>query len=1247
MLRKLLTIILLFGFSYLSFSQSQSGTLKGKVTENDSSEPIPMANIVIELNGVIVGGAVADFDGEYTIKPIDPGSYTVKVSFIGFASKEIRDVIVTSNKITFVNAGLKTESEVLGEVELVEYVVPLIDPDKSGTTKTKEEITALPTRNVQSVAAQTAGIYQEDEGSSLNVRGARSDATFYYIDGIKVRGSNSLPQSAIEQMTVITGGLPAAYGDATGGIISITTRGPSNEFFGGVEAVTSKLLDPYGYNLLGFNLSGPLLKKEDGNSILGFFLSGEYQSQDDGDPSAADIYKVKDNVLTELQENPLIFSIQNGLPQSKRASEFITLNDLEKIDVRQNVESRNARIQGKIDFKPSLNTNVTIGGNLTSNKGRGSVYTYSLFNPQNNPEFIDEDWRVYARFQQSFGSTDGEQSASAIKNAYFTLQADYSKDTYLEQDADHKDKLFNYGYVGRFSPIRELVKDTPSDWETNEVDSLGNLTYTLNIYNPSSGDTMYDVVMGYFNENGFVDSDFELGTEVITNYEFQSGGVNPFTENYTQSYFDFMNYNDLSISTLDQITSIGAAVNGDRTDDVYSIWFNTGREYNGYSKNNNSQFRFTGSASADINDHAIQFGFEYEQRDDRFYGVSPIGLWTLAEQKVNNYIQLNSGAYEFLLDQDPSGYLLGRQNLYNYDEMSSFAQNFRNSQGISFNQYVDIHTFNPNSLDIGMFSPDGLLNNGSNYASWYGYDYQGNLIDGVQPGMNEFLTDKDENGNYKREIGAFQPIYVAGYIQDKFAFKDLIFNIGVRVDRYDANQEVLKDPYSIYNVLTAGEVSQFGTHPSNIGSDYVVYVNDNSNPSSITGYRNGENWYDAEGLPINDPNILNVSKGVLPMLANPEALLDGDDALNKGLSADAFEDYIPQVTIMPRISFNFPISDQAMFYAYYDVLTQRPSGNRMNPLDYLFLAYKTTSSVFNPNLKPQKTTNYEIGFKQALSSSSALTINAFYREMRDMIQYTRIPYAFPIEYFTYGNIDFGTVKGLSLAYELRRTKNVTINANYTMQFADGSGSNATSGANIVTSEQPNLRTTLPLDYDQRHNITTVLDFRYGSGRSYNGPVVNGREILANMGVNLIATAGSGTPYSRQLNATREAMFGINNRAYLEGTINGSRLPWTYRLDLRLNKSFNIYWGNEDNKNSGLMNIYLQVQNILNTANIVNVYQFTGNPDDDGYLSTAVGVNDIQDQLSPASFADLYNVKLNNPSNFTRPRTIRLGLMFDF
>ena len=224
MLRKLLTVIALLGMTTYSIAQTQSGTLKGTITEHETGETVPMANIVVELNGAIIAGAVADFDGKYTIKPINPGRYTVKVSFIGLATKEISDVLVSSNKITFINAGLKPESAVIGTVELVHYVVPLIDPDKSGTTLTKEAITALPTRNVQSVAAQTAGIYQQDEGDALNVRGSRDDATFYYIDGVKVRASNKLPQSSIEQMTIITGGLPASYGDATGGVISITTR---------------------------------------------------------------------------------------------------------------------------------------------------------------------------------------------------------------------------------------------------------------------------------------------------------------------------------------------------------------------------------------------------------------------------------------------------------------------------------------------------------------------------------------------------------------------------------------------------------------------------------------------------------------------------------------------------------------------------------------------------------------------------------------------------------------------------------------------------------------------------------------------------------------------------------------------------------------------------------------------------------------------------------------------------------------
>lgn len=58
----------------------------------------------------------------------------------------------------------------------------------------------------------------------LQLRGARTDAGYYYIDGVKVRGNAAIPHSSIQQITVYTGGLPANFGDATGGIVSVETK---------------------------------------------------------------------------------------------------------------------------------------------------------------------------------------------------------------------------------------------------------------------------------------------------------------------------------------------------------------------------------------------------------------------------------------------------------------------------------------------------------------------------------------------------------------------------------------------------------------------------------------------------------------------------------------------------------------------------------------------------------------------------------------------------------------------------------------------------------------------------------------------------------------------------------------------------------------------------------------------------------------------------------------------------------------
>lgn len=216
------------------------------------------------MNNSIVQGAVTDIDGNYVIKPLNPGRYDIEVTSVGYQPAKQTGILVSVDKITFINLSIGKGIEIK-EFVITEYVIPLIDPGNPATTTTidKEQIKQAPTRDVNSLASAGAGVFQKEEGGALNIQGSRSDGTAYYVDGIKVRGGVGLSQKGIEQITVITGGVQAQYGDATGGIISVTTRGPSKEWSGGVELATSEFLDDFGYNLASFDISGPLYSSKD------------------------------------------------------------------------------------------------------------------------------------------------------------------------------------------------------------------------------------------------------------------------------------------------------------------------------------------------------------------------------------------------------------------------------------------------------------------------------------------------------------------------------------------------------------------------------------------------------------------------------------------------------------------------------------------------------------------------------------------------------------------------------------------------------------------------------------------------------------------------------------------------------------------------------------------------------------------------------------------------------------------------
>lgn len=1234
MLRKFYFLAVCFVvFSIGAFAQNSTGAIKVLLKDKSNNEAIPFANVVVYQNGVQVGVGTTNMDGEAVVKPLSPGKYDVKGVYVGYQPSEVKGVLVGEGKTVPITISLGGGEGVnLQEVEIVTYQVPLIDPDtKTGQTIDRESYQNMATKDVNSVAATTAGIYQADEGKGLNVRGAREGATTYFIDGIKVSGLSGLPQQSIDQINVITGGLPAMYGDATSGVITVTTRGPQGKFVGGIELLSSQLTDAYGYNMLGFSMGGPILQKTDTNGvktpILGFFLSGQGTYQKDPDPSYVKRYKLKDEKLKEIQETPLVPS-KSGVGFVKQL-EYVTMDDFTTIKARQNVASRNIALNGKIDWKAGKNTNVTIGGAYDYGNRHDYVYSYALYNAENNPQVITNSWRSFIRITQKFGSQpegkDKEKDQSVVQNAFFSFLASYDKSGTKVQDDTHKDKYFNYGYIGKFD--RKYIGKE-------------------NIFNYQ------------FNPKLVIDGDSIKAWEYIGRQEvgvdFTPSDMNYNMARYTSYLYEFLGADN--IYSINQISGLGGLRNGDRPTSVYSLWSPTGRQYGGYSIDNTTQLRFTASFNADIKKHAITLGVEFDQRERKYYFVNAQGLWERMRLITNKHLENLDKDNPVLVPELSGTYpAYFYNNYYDAANQSEFSINLLEKMGLpkDYNENINIDALDPDFFSIDMFSAEDLLgqNSGNQLVNYFGYDYKGNKYNSAT-NLNEFLNKTDAKGYRTLPVGSFRPIYMAGYIQDKFDFKDLKFNVGLRLDRYDANQKMLKDQYLVYNAKTVGETSSEFDHPGNMGSDYVVYTSDLTG-GSVTGYRDGDQWYDSKGKEVSDPNLLSSGTG----LPTPYLTDDSYKAYtnNVPFSVDAFQNYKAQINVMPRVAFSFPISDVASFFAHYDVLTRRPDGNRFDPKDYYFLnAESNNPGLENPGLKPEKTVDYELGFNQILNErkNAVLKISAFYKEMRDMLTQKQIVAAFPRSYITYVNQDFGTSKGFQIEFDLRRTGGARINANYTLQFAEGSGSNQNSGANLASSGQPNLRITQPLSYDQRHSFVLNYDYRFGKGKDYKGPEWkrkksgNAVQLLQDVGFNLQFLVGSGTPYTRWSDPVAVAS---GQRTNIAGSINGSYKPWTFRANLRVDKNIELTWGKKDGDEGkkANLNVYVQILNLFNTRNVLGVYNYTGNPDDDGYLQSPMAIQTMQGLNSQQGYIDQYTIYVNNPDNYNMPRVIRIGLELNF
>jgi outer membrane receptor protein involved in Fe transport len=471
---------------------------------------------------------------------------------------------------------------------------------------------------------------------------------------------------------------------------------------------------------------------------------------------------------------------------------------------------------------------------------------------------------------------------------------------------------------------------------------------------------------------------------------------------------------------------------------------------------------------------------------------------------------------------------------------------------------------------------------------FYGYELQYNEQDGT------FKIKETDNGEYFNVVrdstgspisgfnkeAPYHPILMSAYLQDKIEFGDMILNLGLRYDRIDPNAWQFKELEARYDA----------------NDEYI------------------------EG----------------------SGMFGGDETFNR----DDIEDSKAYEFFSPRLGISFPVAENTVFYAQYGKFYQSPALLDLYLSPFYLDAFVNRGGYFtlldNPNLKPPKTTSYEIGFKKGLSVYAVLRLTAFYKETEDLVQ--AIPIQTDVTNIAFmNNGDFGVIKGFDIMFTLNRYKNFMINFNYELQYATGTGSAYDDNFDIAWQQAGRghyPKFTMPLDFEQRHTGSINIDYRLGEGE---GPSISNIKPLENFGINFLYTFNSGNPYTRMYihntmpHAGRYDPDGLSQTPV--SAVNSEKTPWNNRLDLKIDRRFKLPL-----YNSTLV-IYAVVFNLLNTNNVQNVWITTGLGNDTGYLSTPSG-KEYWESITEEEKKS-YSLREMDYSYYGMPRQIRLGLRLEF
>jgi len=429
------------------------------------------------------------------------------------------------------------------------------------------------------------------------------------------------------------------------------------------------------------------------------------------------------------------------------------------------------------------------------------------------------------------------------------------------------------------------------------------------------------------------------------------------------------------------------------------------------------------------------------------------------------------------------------------------------------------------------------------------------------------------------------------------------------------------------------DVDRYGYDP--FGNEINDGLDGPKHPKVASLY--GQTKYERLGLVVNAGlrfDYLTPSTQALRSETNPLQSDTGDSAnVATRLDPQDLEGSKVYRRLSPRLGIGFPVSERTLVHVNYGQFFQQPNLQDLY-VSYAFLEHKVNTGGYfvgfgNPNLKPERTTAYEIGIAHTPTDRSRIEAAAYYKDVKDLVEITNIP-SNPNNFSSYQNRDFATIKGLDLSYTLRRVGHTTMTASYSLSWATGTGSVSQSQRNIAwtADEVPKMAT--PLAFDQRHKIAWNLDYRFSKDE---GPLVGGRHLFENSGFNVLLNAASGFPYTPTRIYNEVTLASVATQPI--GPINSRYGPWTIQVDLKANKGINLGGQNLD--------LYVWVLNVFDKDNVRTVYSGTGTAETTNFLNTDEG----QNTYSTADAQRRYRLAELSPTLHDVPRLVRFGAKVNF